>query len=70
MYHSLHSAVLSSLLANVSNPKLELKESTFTVPEGAGTYWLVFEMDGASGAITPINTIVDDVNAEPIALPE
>jgi hypothetical protein len=31
------------------------REQTFTVPNAPGTVWTVFEIDGATGIVTPVN---------------
>ena len=31
--------------------------ATFSVPAGSGRWWTVFNLDGTTGAITPVNTI-------------
>jgi hypothetical protein len=36
------------------------QEHTFNVPNSAGTVWNVFEIDGATGAIMPLNTMTHE----------
>ena len=33
------------------------REQTFTVPNAPGTVWTVFEIDGATGTVTPVNAM-------------
>ena len=33
------------------------REQTFTVPNAPGTVWTVFEIDGATGSLTPVNAM-------------
>lgn len=56
---------LSGATVNVYQGAAVAPAATFTVPAGGlvGNSWHVFDMDGTTGAITPVNTIQDAVTS-------